>query len=148
MEVTHARMIESNVPNFLWPEAVATSVYLTNRLPTKILKANTPLDILSQQAQIPETLSMSPKVFGRTVYVHIPKHERTRFSSCATKCVFVGYGVNQKGYRCFDPSTGKVITTINCNFLETEFFYTHHLSSQWEKILESNPINKHVDYLS
>ncbi|XP_042019100.1 uncharacterized protein LOC121766938 [Salvia splendens] len=146
LEITRAIMIESNVPKTLWPEAVATSVYLINRLPTKVLKMKTPLDILSQQAQIPESLSLSPKVFGCTVYVHIPKHERTKFSPCATKCVFVGYGVNQKGYRCFDPSTKKIITTINCDFLETEFFYNHHLSSQGEKSDSSQ--NNHGDCLS
>ena len=42
----------------------------------------------------------------------------------------MGYGVNQKGYRCYDPKTRRVITTMNCNFLETEFFY--HLGTQGE----------------
>ncbi|XP_042051433.1 uncharacterized protein LOC121796705 [Salvia splendens] len=93
--------------------------------------------------KIPQHLNLSPKVFGFTVYVHIPKHERTKLSPCATKCAFVGYGINQKGYRCFDPLTKKVITTMNCNFLETEFFYHTHLSSQGESDPGSSP-----DYLS
>lgn len=125
-------MIESRLPIFLWPEAVATSVFLINRLPTKILNKKTPLDILSKQTKIPAPLSLSPKVFGCTAYVHIPKHERSKLEPCARKCVFVGYGVNQKGYRCFDPTTKKIITTMNCDFLETEFFYTNQPSGQGE----------------
>lgn len=132
LEITRSVMIESRIPTFLWPEAVATSVFLLNRLPTKILNMKTPLDVLSNQTNIPAPLNLSPKVFGCSVYVHIHKHERTKLSPCAKKCVFVGYGINQKGYRCFDPSSRKIITTMNCNFLESEFFYTTHLGRQGE----------------
>ena len=132
LEMTRAIMIESKVPKYFWPEAIATSVFLMNRLPTKILNKKTPLDILSTKTKVPQHLNLSPKVFGCTFYVHIPKHERTKLSPCATKCVFLGYGINQKGYRCFDPHTKKITTTMNCNFLETEFFYHTYLSSQGE----------------
>lgn len=104
----------------------------------------TPFDTLSQQAKIPESLGMSLKVFGCTAYVHIPKHERSKLSPCATKCVFVGYGVNQKGYRCYDPNTKKIITTMNCTFSETDYFFPHHLSSQGER----EPKNNYGDCLS
>ena len=114
-----------------------------NRLPTKILNKKTPLDILTKLTKIPEHLNLQPRVFGCTVYVHIPKHERTKLSPCATKCVFLGYGINQKGYRCYDPITRKVVTTMNCNFLETEFFYHTNFSSQGESESE-----KTFDYLS
>ena len=124
LEITRALFFDSKVPKFLWPEAVATSVYLVNRLPTKILNMKTPLQLLSSLAKVPEPLTLPLKVFGCSVYVHVPKHERTKFSACAIKCVFLGYGINQKGYRCFDPSSRKIITTMNCNFLECEYYYT------------------------
>ena len=47
LEVTRALFFDSNVPKFLWPKAVATAVYLINRLPTKILGMKTPLQTLS-----------------------------------------------------------------------------------------------------
>lgn len=40
--------------------------------------------------------------------------------------------MHQKGHRCFDPKYRKIITTMNCNFLETEYFYHTHLSGQGE----------------
>ena len=145
LEITRALMLESKVPTHFWPEAIATSVFLMNRLPTKILNKKIPLDILSKLTKIPQYLNLQPKVFGCTVYVHIPKHERNKLSPCATKCVFIGYGINQRGYRCLDPQTKKVITTMNYNFLETDFFYHTHLSSQGE----SNPgSSESTDYLS
>ena len=124
-------LIESKAPKHFCPEAIATSAYLLNRLPTSILKHQTPLQALSSFTKIPPPLTLEPRVFGCSVFVHTPKPERTKLSPCAIKCVFVGYGVNQKGYRCFDPKTNRVFVTMDCNFLETEYFYTH-LSGQGE----------------
>ncbi|GJU67540.1 retrovirus-related pol polyprotein from transposon TNT 1-94 [Tanacetum coccineum] len=81
----------------------------------------------------PSVLTLEPKVFGCTVFAHIPKSYRDKLDPCAEKCVFVGYGVNQKGYRCYNPKTRHMITTMNCNFLETKYFYSSQHSGQGEK---------------
>ncbi|GJS76616.1 retrovirus-related pol polyprotein from transposon TNT 1-94 [Tanacetum coccineum] len=133
LEMTRALIIESNAPNFFWPEALATATYLINRLPTKILKMKTPLETLSEYHTLPQVLTLEPKVFGCTVFAHIPKSYRDKLDPCAEKCVFVGYGVNQKGYRCYNPKTRHMITTINCDFLETKYFYSSQHSVQGER---------------
>ena len=46
---------------------------------------------------------LPPRVFGCVVYVHLKKGDRNKLQPRAVKCVFVGYGVHQKDYRCFDP---------------------------------------------
>nr|GFB24555.1 putative ribonuclease H-like domain-containing protein [Tanacetum cinerariifolium] len=92
LEMTRALIIESHVPKSFWPEALATATYLINRLPTKILKMKTPLETLSEYTTIPQPLTLQPKVFGCTVFVHIPKSYRDKLDPCAEKCVFVGYG--------------------------------------------------------
>ena len=58
LEMTRAIMIDSKVPKYFWPEAIATSIYLINRLPTKTLNMKTPRDTLSKQAKIPEHLNL------------------------------------------------------------------------------------------
>ncbi|KAH6764438.1 hypothetical protein C2S51_015687 [Perilla frutescens var. frutescens] len=113
-------------------KAISTAVYLLNRLPTKSLALQTPLQCLSTIAHIPVPLTLKPRIFGCSVFIHIPKHTRTKLDPCAVKCVFVGYGVQQKGYRCYDPQSHCLFTTMNCDFLETEYFYHHHLSGQRE----------------
>ncbi|GJT04421.1 putative RNA-directed DNA polymerase [Tanacetum coccineum] len=133
LEMTRALIIESNAPNFFWPEALATATYLINRLPTKILKMKTPLETLSEYHTLPQVLTLEPKVFGCTVFAHIPKSYRDKLDPCAEKCVFVGYGVNQKGYRCYNPKTRHMITTMNCDFLETKYFYSSQHSGQGER---------------
>ncbi|GJY09460.1 retrovirus-related pol polyprotein from transposon TNT 1-94 [Tanacetum coccineum] len=131
--MTRALIIESNAPNFFCPEALATATNLINRLPTKILKMKTPLETLSEYHTLPQVLTLEPKVFGCTVFAHIPKSYRDKLDPCAEKCVFVGYGVNQKGYRCYNPKTRHMITTMNCDFLETKYFYSSQHSGQGER---------------
>lgn len=38
----------------------------------------------------------------------------------AIKCIFMGYGHDKKGYRCYDPLTGKVETVRDVQFLKGE----------------------------
>jgi transposase InsO family protein len=45
LEVARAIMFESNVPKFLWGDAVLTASYLINRMPTRVLSYRTPLDV-------------------------------------------------------------------------------------------------------
>ena len=122
LEITRALLIESNIPKSFWPEAIATAVYLLNRLPTGILNFKSPLDVFSSHNSVPSSLHLDQNIFGCTVFVHIPKHDRDKFSPCAVKCVFLGCGKNQKGYRCYDPSTDRMYTTMNCNFVESVLF--------------------------
>ncbi|XP_071707922.1 uncharacterized protein [Rutidosis leptorrhynchoides] len=77
--------------------------------------------------------SIEPGIFGCSVFVHIPKNERTKLDPCAKKCVMVGYGINQKGYRCYSRKRRHVFTTMNCDFIETEYFHNTQLTSEGEK---------------
>ena len=54
--------------------------------------------------------------------------------------MFVGYGIDQIGYRCYNPKTRQMFTTMNVDFLETKYFYDTQLSGQGE--------NESIDTLS
>ena len=95
---------------------------------TKILNFQTPLQFFSQSLTILASLNLEPRIFGCSVFVHIPKHERTKFDPCSVKCVFVGYGCYKKGYRCYHHTTRRMYTTMDCTFLETEYFFSTQLS--------------------
>lgn len=123
-------MIESRVPTHFWPQAIAATTYFSNRLPHKKLNHKTPLNTLRNLISVPYTHSLPPRVFESIVYVHLPKHSHNKLEARAIKCVFLGYGTNQKGYRCYDPSTRRVVTTLDCDFFENSFYY--HLSRQGE----------------
>lgn len=105
LNMAQSMMIESSTPIKLWPEAIATAPYITNRLPTKSLQHKTPLDVLSQFTNSLSIHFLPPKIFGCVAYVHLSKKDRSKLEPRAVKCVFFGYGANQKGYRCFNPLT-------------------------------------------
>ena len=64
-----AIILESEVP---WHEVVATASYLTNRLPIKKVNFQTHIDVFCNYHNHPTKLTISPRVFGFTIYVHIP----------------------------------------------------------------------------
>ena len=124
LEIGRALMFEAHVPPYFWSEAIASATYLTNRLPSKILQFRTPLEVLSTHTTIPSFHSLPPRIFGCVVYVHLPKPARTKLEHRAVKCISVGYGTNQKGYRCFDPTQNKMYTTMDCDFFKHSYFYS------------------------
>jgi transposase InsO family protein len=46
IEMTRCLLLQSNVPKKFWFDAVLTSTYLINRLPTPFLQNKSPLDVL------------------------------------------------------------------------------------------------------
>ena len=69
-------------------------------------------------------ISSTPvKVFGCTTFVHIYKSQRSKLDPTATKCIFLGYSPNQKGYKCYSPTTKKFYTSMDVTFFKNQPFY-------------------------
>ena len=100
-EIARALMSEKNMPHSFWAEAVSTAIYILNRTPTAIVHDVTPVE--KYTGHKPD-LSHS-KVFGCIAYVHIPDELRSKLDPKAEKCIFVGYSLEQKGYKCYNPIT-------------------------------------------
>ena len=58
-------------------------------------------------------------MFGCAAYIHVPKAARHKLDCKARKCVLLGYGANQKGYRLYDIERMKVIHSRDVVFDET-----------------------------
>ncbi|RVW98278.1 Retrovirus-related Pol polyprotein from transposon TNT 1-94 [Vitis vinifera] len=117
-------MIASNVPKQLWGEAVLTATYLINRMPSRILQFKTPWQILLAAYPSARIISSIPiKVFGCTAFIHIHKSQHSKLDPTATKCIFLEYSPNQKGYKCYSPTTKKFYTSMDVTFFENQPFY-------------------------
>ncbi|RVW90198.1 Retrovirus-related Pol polyprotein from transposon TNT 1-94 [Vitis vinifera] len=124
MEVARSLMIASNMPKQLWGEAILTATYLINRMPSRILQFKTLCQILLAAYPSARIISSIPvKVFGCTAFVHIHKSQRSKLDPTTTKCIFLGYSPNQKGYKCYSPTTKKFYTSMDVTFFENQPFY-------------------------
>ncbi|MCO5555991.1 hypothetical protein L7F22_045329 [Adiantum nelumboides] len=64
------------------------------------------------------------KVFGCIAYVHIPDELCTKLDPKPEKCIFVGYSNEQKGYRCYNPSTRELRVSRDVVFDEMVGWYS------------------------
>ena len=117
VEATRSMLADSNLPHTLWAEALSTAAYLRNRCPTKAVVGMTPFEAWSGEKPCVNGL----RVFGCQAYVHIPKDERKKLDSKSKKCVLLGYGEHTKGYRLYNPATGKVLHSRDVIFNEAKY---------------------------
>lgn len=114
VECARTMLIDANLPETLWAEAVSTSVYILNRRPSKIHDNITPFEKFTGKKV---TLKHMRK-FGAEAHVHIPKIARTKFDSKAEKVIVVGYDGYSTNYRLYNPNTRKVTVARDVMFNE------------------------------
>ncbi|KAK3019023.1 hypothetical protein RJ639_003631 [Escallonia herrerae] len=66
------------------------------------------------------------KVFGCIAYAHIDKEEMKKLDSKSPKCVLIGYGGDEYGYRLWDCKHNKIIRSRDVIFDESQL-YKHRL---------------------
>lgn len=82
-------LIGAHVPSRHWDDAVAIAVYLLNRMPSKVLHFQTPLQTLSSHTSLPTVLMLPPRIFGCVAFVHLHKNQRTKLDPSAVRCLFL-----------------------------------------------------------
>lgn len=85
LEITRSFLFTSNVPKFFWKEDILASTYLINRMSSRVLKFDTPCQVLLESFPNSHTVSVLLKVFGGSAYVHInqfPKQIGSKLENC------------------------------------------------------------------
>lgn len=101
LDVARAIMFTMNVPKYLWGEAVLTACYLINRMPSKILNFQTPLNTLLKAFPLFHVPNLPAKIFGCKAFVHNHQPNQSKLDPRAHTCIFIGYSPTQKGYKCY-----------------------------------------------
>ena len=61
--------------------------------------------------------------------MHIPDEKQQNLDPNSEKCILVGYSLEQKGYKCFNPSTQKVHVSRDVVFDESTSWYAPELTT-------------------
>ena len=115
-ETARTLLTASKVPHKFWVEAFSTALYLINRLPISGI-AKSPWELLFHKA--PDYSKL--KVFGCSCYPWLKPYTQSKFDGKSIHCVFLGYSLQQKGYRCLDPSATRVYISRHVLFNEVHF---------------------------
>jgi hypothetical protein len=75
-----------------------------NQIPTTVIHGMTPKEKFIGKK--PDVFHL--RVFGCIAYVHVFDKKRSKLDPKVMKCIFIGYPLKQKGYKCFNPSTQKL----------------------------------------
>ncbi|MCO5611256.1 hypothetical protein L7F22_065508 [Adiantum nelumboides] len=103
-----------------WAEAASTAVYTMNTTRTAAVH-----DMTLEETFTGKKPNVSHfKVFGCIAYVHVRDELRTKLDPKAKKCVFIGYLVEQKGYKCYNIVTRQVRVSRDVVFDEMVTWYT------------------------
>ncbi|KAK2413561.1 putative mitochondrial protein [Trifolium repens] len=117
LNVARSLSFQASLPSNFWHFSIQHAVHLINRIPTPLLKNNTPYNILFQE---PPTF-MHLKSFGCLAYASTIKNHRTKFDTRARKCIFLGYRDGTKGYFLYDIISHEFFVSRNVIFYETIF---------------------------
>jgi len=95
---------------------LSTVVYVLNRSPSIPLKHEVPENVWSGKDVSYDHL----RVFGCKAFVHIPKDERSKLEVKTRQCIFIGYGMDEFGYKFYGPVGKKVIQSRDVVFIEDQ----------------------------
>ena len=117
-ERARSMRIHAGLPKMFWDEAVNTAAYLINRGPSIPLDGKIPEEVWSGK----EVNLSHLRVFVCISYVHIDFAERSKLDAKSNKCVFVGYGGDEFGYRFWDYENRKIIRSRDVIFNENVMY--------------------------
>ncbi|KAJ9547369.1 hypothetical protein OSB04_019912 [Centaurea solstitialis] len=120
LDTIRTLLISAKCPEHFWGEAAFTAVYTINRHPTPTLQNKSPYDTLHGITPAYEHL----KVRGCACFVQLQPHEHTKLQPHSRLCLFLGYGIEHKGYHCWDPISKRLRISRNVTFWEHVPFYT------------------------
>ena len=131
LDPARSRLKHAGMPNKLWAEAVATAVYIKNRLPTRALPNSTPYERWTRKK--PDISHL--RTFGCLAFAWMHGDLRRKLDDHAYKCVLLGYSAETSTqYRVMDIFTGRVFMARDIKFDES-ILYHQLLRTQPTKLM-------------
>ena len=113
MTLLHHALVSSTY----WTYALATAVYLINRLPTSLLSYKSPFEALFGRTPNYH----KSRTFGCQCYPWLVPYRTNKLQPKSQPCVFLGYSLTQHAFKCLDLHTGKLYLSRHVTFDEHLF---------------------------
>jgi hypothetical protein len=62
------------------------------------------------------------RVFGSIGYTRVPDQERSNLDDKSKRYIFIGYDSSSKGYKLYNPNSGKMVISRDAEFDEEDFW--------------------------
>ena len=116
LDMVRSMLSNSKLPTFLWREALKTTVYILNRVPTKAV-SKTPFEIWKGWKPSLNHI----RVWGFPAEVRVYNPQEKKLDPRTISAYFVGYAEKSKGYKFNCPTHNlKVVESRNAKFLEND----------------------------
>jgi hypothetical protein len=110
-------LARAHMPLKFWDEAFLAATYLINRVPSKTIQYQAPLQCLYQVK--PNYSSLH--IFGCACWPNLHPYNQRKLEFRSKECVFLGYNNIHKGFKCLDVSTGRIYISRDVVFDESIF---------------------------
>jgi hypothetical protein len=117
VEVGLSLLARAHMPLKFWDEAFQATTYLINRVPSKTIQYQAPLQRLYQVK--PNYSSLH--IFGCACWSNLRPYNQRKLKFRSKECVFLGYNNINKGFKCLDVSTDRIYISRDVVFDESIF---------------------------
>jgi histone deacetylase 1/2 len=110
-------LAHASAPFPYWSDAFSTPCFLINRMPTKVIDMQSPVE--RPLGETPDYTFF--KVFGCACWLHTRPYNSRKLEFRLVKCVFLGYSSTHKGYKCLHIPTNRIYISHDVVFDEQVF---------------------------
>ena len=116
LETARALLFQMNVPKHFWADAVSTTCFFINMMSSSVLNWATPyLQLFPNNSLFP----IYPKVFRCTCFFRDVRPQVSKLDPISLKCIFVGFSLVQKGYKCYCFTLRHYFVSTDVTFFDT-----------------------------
>lgn len=121
LNIARCLLFHTPLSKYLLSYVFSHAIFLINRLSTPVLNGKSPFffDLM---------------VFGSLYFAFTLTHNRGKLGPRSTKCIFLRYRPDMKGYIVLDIYTRHIFVSINVLFHEHFFFYFQHIIHLFQQI--------------
>ena len=112
-DMVRSMFSHSSLPESLWGEALKTTAYILNRVPSKVVN-KTPYELWTGKKLSIKHLH----IWGCPTEARPYKPYERKLDLRTISCYFVGYVERSRGYKFYDPILRSIFETGNARFLE------------------------------